>query len=262
MVKISDVLGYQPIDIHTHLDHGVDGDRRVLVGESQSTIHRCELDLLKAEYDSVGICCGAFSTFSSLSRAARTIEENDYLHTLSENTDWIYQWLALDPNQDANFDQVDRLLSSPKVLGIKLHVWHNYDILEYGDKIFSFANERGAFVMMHPDKIPQMPAFADKYPNMKLIIAHVGSEDHINAVAAAKHGNIYLDTSGGASNFNNVIELAVERLGSDNILFGTDTYSSAFQVGRIAWARISDADKKKILRDNAKRLFPEVFKNV
>jgi hypothetical protein len=31
-------------------------------------------------------------------------------------------------------------------------------------------------------------------------------------------------------------------------------------MGRIAWADISDSDKKKILRDNAIEMFPKCFK--
>ena len=104
-----------------------------------------------------------------------------------------------------------------------------------------------------------MPAFADKYPDMKLIIAHLGNDTFMKAVVAAKHGNIYVDTSGSASHANNVIERAVDRIGAEHILFGTDGYSSAFQLARIAWADISDTDKKKILRDNAIAMFPGIF---
>jgi predicted TIM-barrel fold metal-dependent hydrolase len=48
-------------------------------------------------------------------------------------------------------------------------------------------------------------------------------------------------------------------VGAEKILFGTDTYSAAFQASRIAFARISDEDKRLILRENAKKLFPEAF---
>ena len=136
---------------------------------------------------------------------------------------------------------------------------HKYDICEYADKIFSFANEMGAIVLMHPDKISKMPEFTDKYPNMKLIIAHLGSRDHISAIQAAKHGNIYTDTSGYLSSLNNVIEYAVNAVGSEKILFGTDTYSPVFQYSRIALSRIPQSDKENILYKNAIRLFPDTF---
>ncbi len=44
-------------------------------------------------------------------------------------------------------------------------------------------------------------------------------------------------------------------MGSERILFGTDTYAAGFQRGRIEYAQISDADKENILVNNAVRLF-------
>lgn len=112
---------------------------------------------------------------------------------------------------------------------------------------------------MHPQHIPEMPRFADKYPGMKLIIAHLGSLEHIEAVASAKNGNIYVDTSGGNSAMNNIIEYAVGRIGSEKILFGTDTYACAYSYPRIALADLTMEDKENILWRNAMRLFPSCF---
>ena len=108
---------------------------------------------------------------------------------------------------------------------------------------------------MHPDKIPEMVRFADKYPNMNLIIAHLGSVEHVDAIKSAKHGNIYTDTSGMASFNNNIIEYAVEKVGSEKIFFGTDTYACGFQRGRVEYARITDKDKDNIFYGNVKRCF-------
>jgi predicted TIM-barrel fold metal-dependent hydrolase len=74
----------------------------------------------------------------------------------------------------------------------------------------------------------------------------------------AKHQNVYADTSGSASNKNNVIEYAVSQLGSERILFGTDSYSCAFQRGRIDYADITEEAKENILNKNALRLFPNL----
>ena len=54
---------------------------------------------------------------------------------------------------------------------------------------------------------------------------------------------------------NKLIEYAVSQIGSDRILFGTDTYSAGAQRGRIEYALISEQDKENILLNNAKRLF-------
>ena len=90
-------------------------------------------------------------------------------------------------------------------------------------------------------------------------MAHMGSfndEDcYAKAIEGARHGNVYIDTSGLASYNNRVVEYTVGRVGSEHILFGTDTYAAGFQRGRIAYAMIADADKRNILRYNAERLF-------
>lgn len=260
MPKISDILGYPAIDVHSHLNHGVPGDRTDIVSKEQLYTHLGNLDFLKSEYDNVGILCGAFSSYASLLTDDKICEENKYLAELRDKYDFVYQWAVVHPMQDETFEDAANLLKSNKVLGIKIHpTLHKYDILNFADKIFSFANELGTTVLMHPMAISKMPSFADKYPKMNLIIAHLGSDTFIDAVRTAKNQNIYVDTSGGASNQNNIIERAVEKIGAEHILFGTDTYSSAFQLGRIAWARIPDRDKKLILRDNAIRLFPSCF---
>ena len=86
-------------------------------------------------------------------------------------------------------------------------------------------------------------------------MAHLGGEAHISAVKKAVYGNVYVDTSGMASLKNLIIEYAVSQIGSERILFGTDTYSAASQRGRIEFSMISDRDKENILSGNAKKLF-------
>lgn len=108
---------------------------------------------------------------------------------------------------------------------------------------------------MHNDQILSMPKFADENPDMRLIIAHLGSLEHIEAIKKAKYGNIYTDTSGIASSKNGVIEYAAKEIGAEKIFFGTDTYSCGFQKGRIEYAGIADEDKEKILYKNARQSF-------
>lgn len=260
MQTIAQLLGYTPIDTHSHFDHGVEGDLYSRTSPLARECHRLSLDMLFTRYDQVGVGPVCFSTYASVSTNQRVAEENRYLHQLSLENDRIFQWVVVEPTQPETFDQAAEMLKSKKTIGIKIHPkMHEYDILQHADRLFSFAHELKAVVQMHPAEIPQMPAFADKYPNMKLIIAHLGNDVFMDAVAKAKHGNIFVDTSGSASHGNNVIERAVNRIGAEHILFGTDGYSSSFQLARIAWADISEENKEKILRSNALHLFPGVF---
>ena len=248
------------IDIHSHFNHGSPYDEH---GHLADEIHNREMDFIKAAYDHIGIHAAGISTFGSVLHPVCTVEENQYLYELAAKEDWVYQWVVIDPRQPETYRQAEEMLKSPKTLGIKIQpVSQEYDIREYADALFSFAAEHKAFVLMHPQHIMAMPAYADRYPDMKLILAHLGSLGHVEAIAAAKHGNIYTDTSGGASNLNNIVEYAVSRIGSEKIFFGTDTYSCAFQYGRIALSILSDEDKENILYKNAMCHFPNAFQKL
>ena len=247
---------HSPIDIHSHFNHGSRFDC------PENEIHVRNFDFLEGVYRSAGVSQVGFSTFASvLNHVECIVEENLYLHKLIDEKEWVYQWIVIDPRQRSTYEQAEKMLSHPKVLGIKIQSFEQkYDIRAYADELFAFANEHKATILMHPHDIAYMPAFADKYPDMKLIIAHLGSKGHVDAIANAKYGNIYTDTSGGASSLNNILEYAIDRVGSQKILFGTDTYSFAFQFGRIALADISLQDKENILWKNAMRLFPGLRK--
>lgn len=248
-------FSHPPIDIHSHFNHGSPFDC------PQAPIHNRTLEFMKANYDRFGIPYVGMSTYASVLQHPECVcEENQYLHQLVTETDWIYQWVVIDPRQEKTYEQAEQMLGHPKVLGIKIHpTYHGYDILDSADALFAFAEKHKAVMLMHPQHIPEMPEFADKYPGMKLIIAHLSSMEHIEAVANAKNGNIYVDTSGGGSSINNIVEYAVSSVGSEKILFGTDTYACAYSYPRIALADITLEDKENILWKNALRLFSDSF---
>ena len=250
-------FSHPPIDIHTHFNHGVSGeyDTPAFAGTNRNT-----LDFFKREYTRFGIREFAASTYAAVMGSACVAEENDYLHALARQDAQIFQWVVLHPEREETFAQAERMLTDPRVLGLKIHPQlHGYRICEHADRIFSFADRMGATVLMHPAAITEMPRYADRYPNMRLIIAHLAEQAHIEAIRSAKHGNIYTDTSGALSMLNSVIEYAVEQVGSEKILFGTDTYALAAQYSRVALADIPYADKENILFGNAVRLFPHAF---
>ena len=247
------------IDIHSHFNIGSKFDC------PEAEIHKRSYPFMVEDYDNLGISVGAFSPYSSVlwDGECGIFDDNLYMQNFSKENERVYQWVVLDPRQEKLYGQIRQIIKEKKVLGIKIHsVYHKYDINEYADQIFSFANELGCFVLMHPDKIPDMVQYADKYPNMKLIIAHLGGVEHVDAIKNAKYGNIYTDTSGGGVSLNNIVEYAVEKVGSEKIFFGTDTYSCGYQVGRIKYARISEKDKENIFYNNAKREFEKQFENI
>ena len=156
-------------------------------------------------------------------------------------------------------------------MGIKIHPEeHCYPISEQGQAIFEFAAERGAVVQTHSGETNSLPAdfvpFADEFPEMKLILAHLGHSGppgtaldlQVRAVQASKQGNLFVDTSSMRSAIAGLIEWGVRELGADRLLFGTDTpsYFAPSQRARIDQADLNEAEKRLILRENAERLLP------
>ena len=246
------------IDMHTHLSHGSPYEPQARIGYS------ADLDDLIMINRAAGIEKMFACTFASVLSTEVIVEENEYMHRLIDEVDCLYQWVVIDPRIDETFTQAERMLQHKKCVGIKLHpVYHGYSLTEYADKLFSFASRFHATVLIHPNEEPlgaekdaaYIIPIANKYPNVNFIMAHLGNQTFIDAVQNAVHKNVYTDTSGIASSNNLIVEYAYSRIGADRILFGTDTYSAAFQRGRIEFALIPKGDKQKILRDNAMRLF-------
>ena len=255
-MQIKDI---KAIDIHTHIDHGVRYDSPDEVKCYYTAYKEKLLELEKA----ANIEYLFASTFASVLTDKVIKPENEYTYRLSQECDDIFQWVVIDPRNDDTFRQAEYMLSSEKCVGIKLHpVYHKYSLEDYSDKLFSFSSEYTSIVLIHPEKnMDYILPMADKYPDTTFIMAHLGDESGVRAVKNSKNNNVYVDTSGIASSNNLIVEYAVEQIGSEHILFGTDTYAAGFQRGRIEYALISDADKANILRNNALKLFEKHLKS-
>lgn len=100
-----------------------------------------------------------------------------------------------------------------------------------------------------------------KIPELMLINAHMngspqGCGDWQRSIAAAKaHPSLILDTT--TSSFDNaMIETAVEELGPERIVYGSDTplLDPILQIAKVKYAEISDEAKTLILGGNIERL--------
>jgi len=106
---------------------------------------------------------------------------------------------------------------------------------------------------------------AIRFPKLKIVIAHMGwpSIDHALYMLSA-YENVYLDTAVvdwivGNEMFNRMLKEAVDTVGSDRILFGSDQMvwpqmiTPAVESIRNA-TFLTDQDKLNILGENARRL--------
>ena len=247
-----DIRHLKAIDSHTHINHGMKWD-----SPNEGNCYTAYLDKLLKMKEATNTEYLFASTFASLLSTEITEQENEYMFQLAKEMDCIYQWVVIEPRNENTYKQAEKMLESGKCVGIKIHpLSHKFSLDEYGDRIFSLASAYKAIVQIHPEKeASYILPFADKYSDVTFIMAHLGDEHYVDAIEYAKNGNVYVDTSGMASSKNMIVEYAVGRVGSERILFGTDTYAPGFQRGRIEYALISEQDKENILRNNAQRLF-------
>lgn len=187
---------------------------------------------------------------------------------VTAETPGMKQYVVIDPRRAETYAQADEMLKQPQCVGIKIHPEeHGYPIREYGDALFEFAAERRAVVLTHssePNSLAEdFIAWANEFPEVRLILAHIGCgwdgdvTHQVRAIQQSRHGNVFADTSSARSIVPGLIERAVREVGVERVVFGTDTplYHAAMQRARIEYADLSDADKRRILRENALKLF-------
>jgi predicted TIM-barrel fold metal-dependent hydrolase len=145
---------------------------------------------------------------------------------------------------------------------IKLHpALHRYPVNGPGyQPVWEYAHQTGAVVLVHTwDSDPECSPLllldvARRFSRSKILIGHSGVtwRGYGQALEVARQTeNTFLDITGSQSH-RTILELLVERLGAERILFGSDLpyLEAAVSLGRVLTARISDAAKEAILREN------------
>lgn len=152
---------------------------------------------------------------------------------------------------------------------IKLHPGgHQYPVNgpDYAP-IWDYANQTGATVLVHTWDSHALhgphlfPPIGRAYPRANILMGHSGVtwrgyEQAQEAAEAAP--NLYLELS-GSQRQRTMLARCVHRVGAERIIFGSDmpALDPAGTLADVLTARISDADKEKILRHNFLRLLGE-----
>lgn len=163
-------------------------------------------------------------------------------------------------------DEISRCVEKLGFIGVKLYneyvatepvVWPLVEqTIQLGVPILHHAGHTGWLDAAQP-RISDGGTFAElakRYPEAMIICAHIaGGGDWEWTVKALRNApSVYLDTSGSVPD-EGTVEMAVETLGADRILFGCDQSMTA-SVGRIRSAQLKDADRAKILGGNMERI--------
>ena len=218
-----------------------------------------------AAMDRLGIKACVAAHHSSIGPDFR-FGNDEVLKAMADFPGRIYGYATVNPNYpDEMAGEIKRCISAGMV-GIKLHP-DMHKVAVDDDRYrpaWEYANERGLPVLSHTgtngkNPIRTFEKLAEAYPNAKVILGHAGfgSEGANQSIEAGKKfPNIYPEITGSVIVYG-TLERMVRELGADRVLFGTDLpfLDPRPQIGRVAFAKISDDEKRLILGLNAARLF-------
>jgi predicted TIM-barrel fold metal-dependent hydrolase len=94
-----------------------------------------------------------------------------------------------------------------------------------------------------------------RHPDVQMICGHAGGDWQVGIRAIQEQEQLVLGVAGGYPS-NGLVEMGVERLGPDRVVYGSDAplRSFASQLGKVQGAGISEPAKEKILSQNLRRL--------
>jgi len=91
------------------------------------------------------------------------------------------------------------------------------------DAIWEAAARRNMVVSIHPTTYPDIIAFANRHKTLKIVAAHISAKDFDTQVDVMKQcENVWFDVSGHADDRENFVRDAIDAVGKDRILYGSD----------------------------------------
>ena len=174
----------------------------------------------------------------------------------------LYGYVTVSPHD--NEIDLDPFFAHPGIRGLKVHAaFHRTTIGDPRyDPFYEYADKRGLPVLFHAWEAADSAAIAKlaaRYRCAQFIIGHGVMrtwEVKKEAIAAVeRYENVFADTTVSVA-YDGAVEYAVSRIGADRLCYGSDLpfYDCRHVVGKVATAKLSDADKEKILGGNARRI--------
>ncbi|MCB1103486.1 MAG: amidohydrolase family protein [Opitutaceae bacterium] len=250
------------IDVHTHPIFFNDGRRED------------EIDALVAHGRALGvermISLGDVLRYGPRPDAAQLRRLNNESARLQKlHPDYFVGFCYLNPllGEKAVMTEAERCVTKFGFKGIKLEIANNashacmkhimkaartfgYVVLQHSWSSTNF----GPNMQDHSD--PEDTAgLARRHPDVNIIMAHMVGVGYRGVIAAKGLPNVFVDTSGGFPE-DGLVEYAVEHLGADNVIYGSDLpiRESSTKIGSVLGARIPESAKAKILFHNTARL--------
>jgi len=172
-------------------------------------------------------------------------------------------WCYVNPRHTNSIDVIKRGIYEQRMTGVKLWIATLCDDpLVF--PIAEFCIENNLPLLIHAlDKTVGQCEFesvgmnvrnlALRYPELRIIMAHLGGNEYTGIRAISDCKNVTVDIS-GVIHRADTLEYAIERVGVNRLMYGTDMSGNApgwSGIGRVDALDISDSDKRRIFLDNA-----------
>jgi predicted TIM-barrel fold metal-dependent hydrolase len=163
---------------------------------------------------------------------------------------------------DLSAREMEKYAGHPQFVGYKIHT--SYSGTAMGEARMAALFEGMAAcprpLLIHTwgaAAVRALAALAGRHPGLPVIVAHAGGDAWREAIAAAvEQPNLWLDFA-LSSPERTRIERAVEALGGERVLFGSDAtlFDPQYMLSCFAEAQIPEALRPQVMGENAARLF-------
>ncbi|MFH1566925.1 MAG: amidohydrolase family protein [Gemmatimonadota bacterium] len=200
---------------------------------------------------------------------AQCREANDYVLRMREAApDFVLPFCYVNPAfPEEAVAEIDRCVAGERMVAVKL--WVARRATDPGlDPLARRAVELGVPILQHAwikttgnlegESFPwDVADLASRHPDLRIIMAHLNGCNPRGLEAVRPHPNVVVDTAGGDPE-TGIVELAVERLGVERVVYGSDGAIRHFGVSlaKVTGGTLSPAQQRDLLWNNAVRLLP------
>lgn len=229
-------------------------------------VGKCSAADMVAQMDRIGIKACISAHHSAIAPDQR-YGNDEVLQAMADFPRRVYGYATVSPNcpTTETLAELDRCIAAG-MIGVKVHPdLHGCSVDD--DKyrpVWEFTNDHRLPLLSHTSTGGRNPVktfekLAGMYPNVSILLGHsgFGSEGADQTIQVVKNcPNVYAEITGSTVIYG-TLERMVREVGADRVLFGTDIpfLDPRAQVGRVAFAKITDEEKRKVFGLNAARIF-------
>jgi L-fuconolactonase len=239
---------------------------------------------LKVEFDKTGV------SYTVAVQARQTVEENDFLLDLADNSSGIVKgvvgWVNLqDPEVERD---IERYAANKIFVGVRHIVQGEKDEKfmlreEFLNGVYLLKKYGLTYdILIHQQQLPLAVRFCEKFPDHKLVLDHIAKplinqgdlepwKSFIKEIA--RHPHLYCKVSGLVTeadwknwkedDFKPYLEVIFEEFGADRIMFGSDwpvcllagSYGKVQNLLQIYISQLSMVEQEKIMGLNTKYFY-------